>query len=113
MSKLMVSVEGPAKPQVCLATQRDGSVICNYSTTVEGEYTVNVTFDDEHVIGSPLKPVVKGELIIDTSKVKVSGAGLKEGRRQQLNTLTVDPREAKITSEYTKSGRCILDLKFR
>jgi len=99
VSKLMVSFEGPAKPDVLLSTQRDGSVDCTYRTLVEGEYTVNILFDDEHVVGSPLKPVVKGELVVDTTKVKVSGDGLKVGRNRQLNTVNVDPREAKITSQ--------------
>jgi hypothetical protein len=98
-SKLMVSFEGPAKPEVLLTSQRDGSLDCTYRTIVEGEYTVNVMFDEEHCIGSPLKPVVKGELVVDTTKVKVTGNGLKEGKNRQLNTVTVDPREAKITSK--------------
>jgi hypothetical protein len=100
VSKLMVSFEGPAKPDVVLSTQRDGTVDCTYRTKVEGEYTVNITFDDEHVIGSPCHPVVKGELVVDTSKVKVAGDGLKMGRNRQLNTVNVDPRDAKITSEF-------------
>ncbi|XP_021967459.1 filamin-B [Folsomia candida] len=99
VSKLMVSFEGPAKPEVMLTSQRDGTVDCTYRTIVEGEYTINVTFDEEHVIGSPSKTQVKGELIVDTSKVKVTGAGLKEGKNRQLNTVTVDPKEAKITSQ--------------
>jgi hypothetical protein len=99
VSKLLVSFEGPAKPEVLLSTCRDGSIDCTYRTQVEGEYTVNIQFDEEHVVGSPLKVSVQGELIVDTSKVKVTGSNLKEGRNRQLNTIIVDPREAKITSK--------------
>lgn len=103
VSKLMVSFEGPAKPEVMLTTQRDGTVDCTYKTRVEGEYTINIQFDDEHVDGSPCKPVVTGEPDVDTSKVKVTGT-LKEGRNLQLNTVIVDPTEAKITSKYIETG---------
>jgi filamin len=99
VSKLLVSFEGPAKPEVLLSTCRDGSIDCTYKTIVEGEYTVNIQFDEEHVVGSPLKVNVQGELIVDTSKVKVTGSNLKEGRNRQLNTIIIDPREAKITSQ--------------
>jgi len=110
VSKLLVSFEGPAKPEVLLTTCRDGSIDCTYRTNVEGEYTVNIQFDEEHVVGSPLKVSVQGELIIDTSKVKVTGSNLKEGRNRQLNTVIIDPREAKITSKCRYVIRNVMSI---
>jgi len=114
-SKLMLSMEGPAKAEVSLATQRDGTVDCTYKTHIEGDYTINIMFDEEHVVGSPLKPKVKGELIFDTAKVKVTGPGMKMGKNRCLNTVHIDPREAKITCQLQvyMEGTSKPDLSYR
>ncbi|XP_021961842.1 filamin-A [Folsomia candida] len=58
-SKLVVAFTGPAKPQVMLASEKGGNIKCTYSKAVEGEYQMSVTFDDDHIEGSPFTVVVK------------------------------------------------------
>lgn len=58
-SKLVVNFQGPEKPQVKLTNQKDGNVNGSWITPKEGEYTMSITFDDDHVEGSPFKIVVK------------------------------------------------------
>jgi len=60
-SKLMVEFGGPAKPQVMLATDKEGNVKCTYTTATEGEYKMSITFDDDHVEGSPFTVAVKAK----------------------------------------------------
>jgi len=55
VAKLVVSFQGPQKPQVALTNQKDGNVSGSYTTSAPGEYTMSVTFDDDHVEGSPFK----------------------------------------------------------
>lgn len=88
---------GPATPRCVMSTRRDGVAECKYTTDTEGIYKFVVTFDDEEVPGSPFEVKVEGEMIVDTTKVKVSGAGLKAGKNRQLNEVIVDPRGSGIT----------------
>ena len=102
VSKLFVDVEGPGgvKPQVTL-TVKDGIMDCQYETSTEGEYSFSVLFDEEHVEGSPFLIKVEGEFKVDTSKVKITGNGVKEGRKNQFNEINIDPREAEITCKVS------------
>lgn len=58
-SKLVVNFKGPTKPQVMMQNQKDGNVNVQYTTKDPGEYELSVTFDDDHVEGSPFKIMVK------------------------------------------------------
>jgi len=57
-SKLQVEMKGPTLPQIQQTNQKDGNAECSYTTATPGEYTLNITFDDDHVEGSPFTVVV-------------------------------------------------------
>jgi len=59
-SKLAVEFKGSAmsKPQVMLQNGKDGNVTCTYTIKEPGDYEMCVTFDDDHVEGSPFKLAV-------------------------------------------------------
>lgn len=71
---LSVTVEGPCE---CLLNCRDnGDGTCNiaYWPTECGDYTVNITFCDIHIPGSPFQSIIYPTPNLE--RVRVSGAGI-------------------------------------
>lgn len=59
---------------------------CSYTPTVEGQYTVNIKFANQHIPKSPFVVGVKGKPG-DPSKVTASGPGLeKDGVLEKKKT---------------------------
>jgi filamin len=72
---LGVTVEGPCE---CVLNCRDlGNGTCDitYWPTEIGDYTVNITFNNQHIQGSPFQPIIFPTPNIE--RVKVSGAGIE------------------------------------
>lgn len=72
---LGVTVEGPCE---CVLNCRDlGNGTCDitYWPTECGDYTVNITFNNQHIQGSPFQPIIFPTPNIE--RVKVSGAGIE------------------------------------
>jgi filamin len=73
--QLGVTVEGPVE---CLLNCRDmGNGTCDiyYLPTECGDYTVNITFNDRHILGSPFQALIFPTPNLD--RVKVTGAGIE------------------------------------
>ncbi|CAL8117207.1 unnamed protein product [Orchesella dallaii] len=115
VSKLLVEPHGPVMPQVMLTACKGGSMDCTYRTSVEGDYTFSIMFEEEHVEGSPFQVKVEGEFELHTEKVKISGAALKEGRNRQANEIQIDPRDSGIAVplQYTMEGTSKPDISIR
>lgn len=52
---LSVSMEGPSQPKISFTKNPDDTLSLIYRVSEPGEYTLNVTFTDIHVSGSPFK----------------------------------------------------------
>ncbi|XP_061187564.1 filamin-A-like isoform X11 [Saccostrea echinata] len=77
-----VGIEGPKEATIDTKSNPDGTVAVTYFPTEQGEYTINVTYDDKPIKESPFKCRVRpsaGEKPLteaDLSGVKVYGPGL-------------------------------------
>lgn len=70
---LGVTVEGPCEAAINCRDNGDGTCSVAYLPTVPGDYTVNITFNDLHVPGSPFQVAVLPDLL----KINVSGNGVQ------------------------------------
>ncbi|XP_053324668.1 filamin-B isoform X1 [Spea bombifrons] len=92
---LGITVEGPSESKMSCKDNKDGSCSVEYIPYAPGDYDVNITYDGEHVPGSPFKVPVKD--VVDPSKVKVSGLGAGQGVRAKIpQQFTVDCSKAGV-----------------
>lgn len=83
---LGVTVEGPCEAAINCRDNGDGTCSVAYLPTEPGDYTVNITFNDEHIQGSPFQAVIVPD--IDVSRIKVSGQGVQpHGTYSYLNAV--------------------------
>ncbi|XP_031757111.1 filamin-B isoform X3 [Xenopus tropicalis] len=92
---LGITVEGPSESKMSCKDNKDGSCSVEYTPYVTGDYDVNITYDGEHIPGSPFRVPVKD--VVDPSKVKISGPGLGTAVRAKIpQQFTVDTSKAGI-----------------
>jgi len=72
---LGVTVEGPCEAAINCRDNGDGTCSVAYLPTEMGEYSINITFNDEHIPGSPFQAFISPEA--DVKRIKVSGNGIK------------------------------------
>lgn len=72
---LGVTVEGPCEAAINCRDNGDGTCSVAYLPTEPGDYTINITFNDEHIPGSPFQANIISEL--DLKRIKVSGNGIQ------------------------------------
>jgi filamin len=81
---LGVTVEGPCEAAINCRDNGDGTCSVAYLPTELGEYSVNITFNDQHILGSPFQALVVPE--VDISKIKVTGSGIQpHGTSTKIN----------------------------
>ncbi|XP_072277321.1 filamin-B [Pyxicephalus adspersus] len=92
---LGITVEGPSESKMSCKDNKDGSCSVEYIPYAPGDYDVNITYDGEHIPGSPFKVPVKD--VVDPSKVKVAGPGLGNAVRAKIpQQFVVDTSKAGI-----------------
>ncbi|XP_073773215.1 filamin-B isoform X1 [Danio rerio] len=92
---LGITVEGPSESKMSCKDNKDGSCNVEYTPYVPGLYDVNITYGGQHIPGSPFKVPVKD--VVDSSKVKISGAGVGSGVRAKIpQSFTVDCSKAGV-----------------
>ncbi|XP_076645907.1 filamin A protein cher isoform X2 [Halictus rubicundus] len=72
----------------------NGNMCVSFTPREAGEHTVAVKKMGKHIQNSPFKISVSDREVGDAKKVKVSGAGLKEGKTHVENSFTIDTRNA-------------------
>ncbi|XP_015599800.1 filamin-A isoform X2 [Cephus cinctus] len=72
---LGVTVEGPCEAAINCRDNGDGTCSVAYLPTELGDYGINITFNDQHIPGSPFQALIESEA--DLSKIKVSGNGIQ------------------------------------
>ncbi|OAD53470.1 Filamin-C [Eufriesea mexicana] len=72
---LGVTVEGPCEAAINCRDNGDGTCSVAYMPTEIGDYGINITFNEEHIPGSPFQAIVVKDT--DLSKIKVTGNGIQ------------------------------------
>ncbi|KAM8931054.1 filamin-B isoform 2-T2 [Pelodytes ibericus] len=92
---LGITVEGPSESKMSCKDNKDGSCSVEYTPYTPGEYDVNITYDGEHIPGSPFK--IPANDVVDPSKVKIIGPGLGTAVRAKIpQQFTVDSSKAGV-----------------
>lgn len=73
--QLGVTVEGPVEVTLNCRDMGNGTCDIYYLPTECGDYTVNITFNDRHILGSPFQALIFPTPNLD--HVKVTGAGIE------------------------------------
>ncbi|XP_012277113.1 filamin-A isoform X2 [Orussus abietinus] len=95
---LGVTVEGPCEAAINCRDNGDGTCSVAYLPTEAGDYGINITFNDQHIPGSPFQAIILPEA--DLSKIKMSGNGI------QPHGLYID-----CLTEFTVDTRAIAKTK--
>lgn len=72
---LGVTVEGPCEAAINCRDNGDGTCSVAYLPTETGDYSINITFNDVHIPGSPFQAFVTPEP--DLKSIRVSGNGIQ------------------------------------
>lgn len=72
---LGVTVEGPCEAAINCRDNGDGTCSVAYLPTEVGDYGINITFNDNHIPGSPFQAIIVPE--VDMNVIKVSGSGIQ------------------------------------
>lgn len=72
---LGVTVEGPCEAAINCRDNGDGTCSVAYLPTEIGDYGINITFNDQHIPGSPFQAIITPA--VDLNKIKVSGSGIQ------------------------------------
>lgn len=90
-----VSVAGPHPPKpIEIINNQDGSMVVTYHPIAPGNYTIEVTWAEEHISGSPFTAVVSGDAVRNPKQVFAEGEIIGQFMKcNQLGTITVIPKE--------------------
>lgn len=72
---LGVTIEGPYEAAINCRDNGDGTCNVAYLPTESGDYTINITYNDNHINGSPFQPRIIS--FPNLSNVRVSGDGIQ------------------------------------
>lgn len=96
-----VQIDGPAQPSVTKEADDSGNIICTYTPSLPGEYTIAIRVKEKAIKNSPYKCEVIGDSDPKLKKValvEVAGKGVIIGKATQQNEFWVDCRKANITA---------------
>lgn len=112
---LGVTVEGPCEAAINCRDNGDGTCAVAYLPTELGDYSINITFNDQHIPGSPFQAVVGSEQ--ELQRIKVSGTGIQPhgtataaGRAMQCVTTTTTSR-MRSRSRSGRRGSSVLQTR--
>jgi len=84
---LGVTVEGPSEAALRCRDNGDGTCLVAYLPTVQGDYSINITFNDELICGSPFIATIVNE--VDVAQIRIVGAGIqRHGRPSGSDSLS-------------------------
>ncbi|XP_073818008.1 filamin A protein cher isoform X10 [Musca autumnalis] len=93
---LNASIQAPSglEEPCFLKRMPTGNIGISFTPRETGEHMVSVKRMGKHIPNSPFKVTVMEREVGDAKKVKVTGAGLKEGKTHTENVFSVDTRNA-------------------
>lgn len=115
---LIISFEGPTKPEPRVKHTEDGLIEVVYTPKAGGQYNIFIRYDGKDIIGSPFKCAITGDEQIHKKlleKVKVTGPNLRTGKINQDNQIILDCREAGIIGgiSFAIEGPDRVDAQFK
>lgn len=99
---LGVTIEGPCEAAINCRDNGDGTCNVAYLPTESGDYTINITYNDHHINGSPFQPRILS--FPNLSNVRVSGDGIQPFGRILL--VTISP-ESLVYTEFQSMCVCV------
>lgn len=93
LTATIVTPGGTEEPCI-IKKMPNGSLGISFSPKTAGQHFVNVKRSNKHIQGSPFMINILEREIGDSSKVRVKGSALKEGRTHVENEFTVDTKDA-------------------
>jgi filamin len=72
---LGVTIEGPCEAAINCRDNGDGTCNVAYLPTECGDYSINITFNDRHIAGSPFNAIIVPEP--NLKKIRVTGMGIQ------------------------------------
>ncbi|XP_076163878.1 filamin A protein cher isoform X2 [Ptiloglossa arizonensis] len=105
---LGVTVEGPCEAAINCRDNGDGTCSVAYLPTEVGDYSINITFNEKHIPGSPFQAIIAKDT--DVSKIKVSGDGIQPHGLsvKQPTEFTIDAREVMKLENDDNKVSCII-----
>ena len=90
-----VSVAGPHPPKpIDIINNQDGTMEVTYHPIAPGNYTIEITWAEKHISGSPFTAVVSGDAVRNPKQVFAEGEIIGQFMKcNQLGTITVIPKE--------------------
>jgi filamin len=90
-----VSVSGPHPPKpIDIVNNQDGTMVVTYHPIAPGNYTIDITWAEQHISGSPFTAVVSGDAVRNPKLVSAEGEIIGNFMKcNQLGTITVTPKE--------------------
>lgn len=76
MGALQIQISGPSECLLNCRDNGDGSCDCTFWPTEVGDYEINITFNSIEIPGSPFQSIIYPTSNIDSTKIKVTGAGI-------------------------------------
>lgn len=113
---LGVTVEGPCEAAINCRDNGDGTCNVAYLPTEAGDYSVNITFNERHINGSPFQPLIVP--VPNLKNTRVSGIGIQpHGRLSrscccQLPVATYHQLTAPSTEFQCCRCRCLIRLSY-
>nr|XP_034194132.1 filamin-A isoform X4 [Osmia lignaria] len=106
---LGVTVEGPCEAAINCRDNGDGTCSVAYLPTEVGDYGINITFNEQHIPGSPFQAIVVKDT--DVSKIKVTGNGIQPNGLcvDQSTEFTIDTRGIGKTENDVNKVSCTIN----
>ncbi|KMQ98503.1 filamin-a isoform x5 [Lasius niger] len=100
---LGVTVEGPCEAAINCRDNGDGTCSVAYLPTEVGDYGINITFNEQHVPGSPFQAIVAPDA--DLSKIKVTGNGIQPHDARDVAKSKTDDGKVSCTISNPSGGK--------
>ena len=91
---LGLTIEGPCEAKIDAYDRGDGTCDVHYWPTEPGDYTINISFADRPIPGSPFKALIEPSKRVDVSGVTVHGPGVQPTGNDALVTCSTPHRAA-------------------
>lgn len=90
-----VSVAGPHPPKpINIINNQDGTMEVTYHPIAPGNYTIEVTWAEQHISGSPFTAVISGDAVRNPKQVFAEGEIIGQFMKcNQLGTIVITPKE--------------------
>ena len=94
---LGLTIEGPCEAKIDAFDRGDGTCDVRYWPTEPGEYTINISYADKPIPGSPFHSQILPSKRVDVTGVKVTGPGVQPRGSYNWLRLTFNPVQSIVS----------------